>query len=200
MQWGKREKTMNRDFKGIWIPREIWLHPELSLQAKVLWAEIFSLNDREAGGCYASNEYLCDFLGVKLSRLKEVLKELRDSKLLEDVSFNGRSRIIRSIVPSADYGGHEPAGKPAITQPENRLPDSRKTGTLPYIRDTSKDTSKDNTPLTPKGEAAKAADVSLESKKLTEEIIEVLRKAKPTCEIPAKKTSWYQAAQKLLDR
>lgn len=32
-----------RDFKGVWIPREVWLSDELSLMEKVLFVEIHSL-------------------------------------------------------------------------------------------------------------------------------------------------------------
>lgn len=122
---------MNRDFKGIWIPKEIWLHPTLSVQAKCLWAEIDSLFDEEKGGCHASDDYLSEFLGVKLSRFKEVLKELRDSGLVENVSFNGRKRVMKALSPHV--AGEQLAGKPASSQPESRLPDSRKTGFTPYI-------------------------------------------------------------------
>jgi hypothetical protein len=119
---------MNRDFKGVWIPREVWLNRTISNNAKILWSEIWSLHDRESGGCYASNEYLSEFMNVKLSRLKEIMKELRDADLLEDVSFDGRQRIIRAKIPPVDYGGQQLAGKPATPQPENRPPPSRKTG------------------------------------------------------------------------
>lgn len=34
---------MKRDFKGIWIPREIWLDRRLTAKDKILWALI---NDR----------------------------------------------------------------------------------------------------------------------------------------------------------
>lgn len=96
--------TLARDFKGIWIPKEIWLHPKLSLQAKALWAEIHSLYSEKHGGCYASNEYLAEFLGVKERALQYILKELRDNILLEDVSFNGRQRIFKALDPSIGAG------------------------------------------------------------------------------------------------
>ena len=41
-----------RDFKGIWIPKEIWLSEQLSLMEKVLFVEIHSLDNED--GCYAS--------------------------------------------------------------------------------------------------------------------------------------------------
>lgn len=126
-------QQVSRDFKGIWIPREIWLHPFLSMQAKCLWAEIQSLHDREKGGCFASNEYLCGFIGLKLSRFKEVMKELRESGLIEDVSFDGRRRIIRAVMPNPTYEDEEVGGTSASRGPENRPSSGRKTGHPSYI-------------------------------------------------------------------
>ena len=51
-----------RDFKGIWIPREIWLSSELSLMEKVLFVEIHSLDNER--GCFASNACFAEFFGV----------------------------------------------------------------------------------------------------------------------------------------
>ena len=47
----------NRDFKGVWIPKEIWLNTDLSIIEKVLLVEIDSLDNSDRG-CFASNEYL----------------------------------------------------------------------------------------------------------------------------------------------
>jgi len=38
----------DRDFKGVWIPKDIWLSENLSLMEKVLFVEIHSL-DNERG-------------------------------------------------------------------------------------------------------------------------------------------------------
>jgi len=133
---------MKRDFKGIWIPAKIWLSDGISIQAKVLWAEIWSLYDQEKGGCYASDEYLMNFLRLGQSRFHEVLKELRDLGLVKNVSFNGRERVIKAISPdlndeedSGNEGSNnqnnEPSGKPEPSLPEKRKPGVRKTGTTP---------------------------------------------------------------------
>ncbi len=42
-----------RDFKDVWIPREIWLSTELSLMEKVLFVKIHSLDNER--GCFASS-------------------------------------------------------------------------------------------------------------------------------------------------
>ena len=151
---------MNRDFKGIWIPREIWLHPMLSIQAKALWAEIDSLNDESRGGCYASDDYLIEFMGIKVSRLHEIMKELKDAGFLEKISFNGRNRIMRAIHPKEvalkEVTGNQGSGKPEGCIPENRKPEVQETGTLPYSIDTSSVPSIDSPPIPPQEEPAKA--------------------------------------------
>ena len=40
---------MDRNFKGIWIPKEIWLAEDLTMQEKVMLVEIDSLDDEERG-------------------------------------------------------------------------------------------------------------------------------------------------------
>lgn len=99
----KSSQQVSRDFKGIWIPREIWLHPELSPLEKLLWSEVHSLYDRERGGCYASNTYLYQFLGIKERHLQEMMSHLKELGLIEQVSFDGRTRIIKAILPKEDF-------------------------------------------------------------------------------------------------
>lgn len=93
---------MNRNFKGIWIPKEIWLAQDLSCQERCLWAEIHSLYDPEKGGCYASNEYLMEYIGVKERRLQEMIAHLKSKGWIEQVSFDGRQRVIKAVVPQED--------------------------------------------------------------------------------------------------
>lgn len=94
---------VNRDFKGIWIPREVWLAKGLSPTEKILWAEIHSLHSREKGGCYASNDYLCEFMGVKERRLQEMISNLKAYGLVVQVSFDGRERVIKAILPPEGF-------------------------------------------------------------------------------------------------
>jgi hypothetical protein len=90
---------ISRDFKGIWIPREIWLRKDISALERSLWAEIHSLYDCEEGGCYASNEYLCEFFDVKERRLQEMISNLKEKGLIVQISFNGRKRVLKAIEP-----------------------------------------------------------------------------------------------------
>jgi hypothetical protein len=63
-----------RDFQGVWIPKEIWLNEELTIQEKALLVEIKSL-DNEVG-CYAKNKHFMEFLGVGERRIQLIIQGL----------------------------------------------------------------------------------------------------------------------------
>lgn len=69
-----------RSFKGIWIPKEIWLDKNLTLQEKVFLVEITSLDNDD--GCFASNAYFSEFFGLTKQRVSQVINGLIDKKLL----------------------------------------------------------------------------------------------------------------------
>lgn len=85
-----------RDFKGVWIPKEIYLAPDLSALEKILLAEIDSLDHGD--GSYASNEYYATFLGVGIKYIEKMLTQLRKKSYVIDRKFDGRKRFI-SINP-----------------------------------------------------------------------------------------------------
>ena len=60
-------EQQERTFKGIWIPKEIWLNNELTLQEKVILVEIDSLDNDD--GCFASNKYFSEFFGISAGRV-----------------------------------------------------------------------------------------------------------------------------------
>ena len=76
----KTEKNKTkRSFKGIWIPKAIWLS-DLSLQEKVFLAEIDSLDN--AKGCFASNAYFSRFFQVSKARCSQIITALEKKKLV----------------------------------------------------------------------------------------------------------------------
>lgn len=85
-------ETNRRDFKGVWIPKEIYLHPDLSWTEKILCVEIDSLDQGE--GCWASNGHFARFLGIGESQIVKSITKLRKLGLLIDVKFDGRKRYI----------------------------------------------------------------------------------------------------------
>jgi hypothetical protein len=84
----------NRDFKGVWIPKEIWLNTDLSIIEKVLLVEIDSLDNSDRG-CFASNEYLASFVQLSEGRVANIISDLKKRKFIIQVFFDGRNRGLR---------------------------------------------------------------------------------------------------------
>lgn len=84
----------SRDFKGIWIPKEIWLNRSLSYFEKILLAEIHSLDGED--GCFASNEYFCKFFEERERKIQDALAHLKSLGYIYQVSFDGRTRVLKT--------------------------------------------------------------------------------------------------------
>ena len=89
----------DRKFQGIWIPRNVYLNGDLTWIEKILLVEIDSL-DKGEKGCFASNDYFSEFLGVSKTHISKSIKHLIDLKFLRLQSFNGRVRILKSVLNS----------------------------------------------------------------------------------------------------
>ena len=83
-----------RDFKGVWITKEIWFDNRLNALDKVILVEIDSLDNHT--GCSASNEYLASFCQCSEAKVSKTIKKLIDLDYIYQQSFNGRIRILRS--------------------------------------------------------------------------------------------------------
>jgi hypothetical protein len=88
-------KELPRDFKGIWIPKELWLDKRLNHFEKILLAEIDSL-DCSTDHCYADNEYFENMFEVGVKTIQRGISKLKELGLISQVSFNGRDRILKS--------------------------------------------------------------------------------------------------------
>lgn len=86
-----------RQFKGIWIPKEIWLDDNLSALDKVILAEIDSL-DNSDDGCYASNEHIAEFCQCTARKVSSAITKLKDLGYIYIKAFDGRKRVIKSNV------------------------------------------------------------------------------------------------------
>lgn len=87
---------MERDFKGIWISKEIWLDNRLSPLEKVILAEIDSLDCEEYGGCVAGNDYLAEFCQCSANKVALAVSKLKELGFIELISFDGRTRKLKS--------------------------------------------------------------------------------------------------------
>lgn len=88
-----------RDFKGVWIPREIWLDSRLNIAEKSLLAEIDSLDT--GGGANVTNAYLAEFARADERTIQRYLAHLLVLGVIEITSIRGVRRIKRKIEATA---------------------------------------------------------------------------------------------------
>lgn len=88
-------ETFERGFKGVWIPADVWLDPELTALDKMILAEVDSLDNGE-NGCYASNKYIAEFCGCSVTKVSTSISKLLNFGLLYVESYDGRKRILKS--------------------------------------------------------------------------------------------------------
>lgn len=93
---------MERAFKGVWIPKEIWLDKSLGWSEKLLLVEIHSLDNDS--GCWASNEYFSDFFNLSKDRISKLISSLKKKGYItvEIVYKEGTKKIDKRIVKIAD--------------------------------------------------------------------------------------------------
>ena len=85
---------MERYFKGVWIPKEVYLDKKLSWFEKILLVEIWNLDNDN--GCFASNEYFAEFLGVTTVHISRSISHLKDEGYLIS-EFIDNKRILRAF-------------------------------------------------------------------------------------------------------
>ena len=88
---------MERDFKGVWIPKEVWLDNRLNALDKVILTEIDSLDQGESG-CYASNKYIADFCQCSERKVSDAITKLTKLGYIKLTSFDGRMRVLQSCL------------------------------------------------------------------------------------------------------
>lgn len=81
------------------LPPGVRYNRNLSANAKLLWCELSALQTH-CNEVFASNEYLGELLDLKERQIQNLLKELKDNKLIR-VILKNNTRII--IVNNNDY-------------------------------------------------------------------------------------------------
>lgn len=107
---------MEREFKGVWIPAEIWLDARLTLVEKALYAEIdsFSGNGKTF---HKANETIQLEYGVSRPTISKAIKKLTDFGFIE-AAFDGRTRHLTVQADRKIFTGR---GKEYFGQQEKNL-------------------------------------------------------------------------------
>lgn len=99
---GKEVTCMNkefgypRDFKGVWIPKEVFLDDRLNAIEKIILVEVDSLDVEGSEGCYASNEYLAKFCQCSVTKVSTSISKLIKLGYLYVSGNDGRKRYLKS--------------------------------------------------------------------------------------------------------
>ena len=85
----------DRDFKGVWIPKTVWLDKRLNALDKVILTEVDSLDSSERG-CWASNKHIAEFCQCSETKVSTAISKLIEYGYLYVKSFDGRTRELKS--------------------------------------------------------------------------------------------------------
>jgi len=125
---------MERNFKGVWIPAEIWLDARLTLVEKALYAEIDSFPGNEKT-FHKSNETIQLEYGVSRPTISKAIKKLESLGFIS-ASFDGR---VRHLTVQADRKILSGSGKNSFGQKEKNLRAEGKNTTSTNTRERTKD-------------------------------------------------------------
>lgn len=89
--------NQERDFKGVWIPKIVWLDDRLNALEKVILTEIDSLDQGERG-CWASNKHIAEFCQCSETKVSTAISKLTKLGYLYVQSFDGRQRELKSCL------------------------------------------------------------------------------------------------------
>lgn len=91
----------DRDFKGVWIPKEIWLNKDLTPLEKMYLVEIDSLDKED--GCFASNKHFELMFGQQGANATRIITNLKNKGWIDiSYTYNGKEiekRVIKIKIP-----------------------------------------------------------------------------------------------------
>jgi len=96
---------MEREFKGVWIPAEVWLDKRLTLVEKALLAEIDSFTGN-GKSFHKSNDTIQAEYGISRNTIGRSLQKLQKLGFV-DVTFNGRVRNVTTRAGSIPKMGRQ---------------------------------------------------------------------------------------------
>ena len=81
---------MNKEFKGVWIPKEIYQDKELNPTEKLILSDISTL-----GEYFKSNETIAKEVGVSIRTASRSIKKLESIGYINTKLFDGRNRVVK---------------------------------------------------------------------------------------------------------
>jgi len=96
---------MERNFKGIWIPKEVWLSKDLAIMEKLFLVEISSLDNEK--GCFAGNGYFSEFFELSKTRVSVIINSLVSKGYITSTLIykEGTKQILKRVL-KISMGGY----------------------------------------------------------------------------------------------
>ena len=89
-------EEQKRTFRGVWIPKEVWLDENLTALDKFIYAEIDVLDNED--GCTAGNEYFANFCQCSETKVSKSISKLESLGYVRRESFDGRMRVLHNCL------------------------------------------------------------------------------------------------------
>lgn len=99
------DELIQRGFKGVWIPKEIWLAEDISWIEKLFLTEINSLDNND--GCFASNSHFSKFFHMSTNRCSEIITSLQQKNYVNIDYLKDGKQIVKRIVKIIKNGIRE---------------------------------------------------------------------------------------------
>lgn len=90
-----------KELKGIWIPLEILLNKDLTINEQTILSIILCLGD-EDDVCFATNQYIANITGITSNSVSRIISSLKKKKYVE-VILQSKNIEKRKIIPNKDY-------------------------------------------------------------------------------------------------
>lgn len=107
-----QEEKPKRQFRGVWIPAELWLDKSLTITEKCFLVEINSLNGKN--GCFASNNHFAEFFKLSKNRCSEIINSLEKKGYIKIKLIKKgkqiKKRIIRGVFEKSNRGSRKTEG------------------------------------------------------------------------------------------
>jgi hypothetical protein len=119
---------MARKFQGIWIPSELWLTKEITMQEKLFLVEINSLDNED--GCFANNKYFSNFFDISSRRVSTIINNLiekgfiKREMIYKDGTKMVEKRVLNICSPPYPTNVHEGMEQNFVPPIEQKFLDS----------------------------------------------------------------------------
>lgn len=106
------ETYMQREFKGVWFPQEIWDNREIDFIEKGILIEIDSFTS-QTGACFMTNASLADKFQCSERKVSSAIAHLIELGYVYVSQFDGRKRYLKSALAYSRVRVEKNAGQPS---------------------------------------------------------------------------------------